>query len=76
MTQIRDKMNVTASWNIWGIKFKSCHPHQNKTLRNDAAALFLSVSFFVPGAVLYLSFMQAVCPDLLKLSRKNGKFFL
>jgi hypothetical protein len=38
--------------------------------------LFLSVSFFVPGAVLYLSFMQAVCPDLLKLSRKNGKFFL
>lgn len=57
-------------------RFKSCHPHQNKTLRNDAAALFLSVSFFVPGAVLYLSFMQAVCPDLLKLSRKNGKFFL
>ena len=21
-------MNVTASWNIWGIKFKSCRPHQ------------------------------------------------
>ena len=33
-------------------RFKSCHPHQNKTLRNDAVALFLSVSFFVPAVVI------------------------
>ena len=50
-------------------RFKSCRPHQNKTLRNDANALFLSVSlFFLPVSVLYLSFMQAVCPDSPKSS--------
>ena len=62
-------MNVTASWNIWGIKFNSRTGHQTTKLRNDAVALFLSFSFFLfPAAVLYLSFMQADCPDSPKSS--------
>lgn len=49
---MRDKMNVTASWNIWGIKFKSCRPHQRffrKAVRFSDCAAFLYVSVIAFG---------------------------
>ena len=68
MTQIRDKMNVTASWNIWGIKFNSRTGHQTTKLRNDAIALFLSFFSF-----WRLSFICPLCRQIVRIRRNRAQ---
>ena len=51
-------------------RFKSCRPHQNKTLRNDANALFLSVSLFFSRR---LSFICPLCRQFVRIRRNRAQ---